>query len=155
MTPEEREEWPCLQHGQCKHFRVNADLAGVQSTCKRLDHKNIKFAVPWFKSYDCGQLSSNICEDFEPRDTCKWLKEHWDGIERYFGENYTPGGYVGLILNNDTSIRYYVKAEDFYRGSFLNDVGSLKWEYREYYRRSRSSPIGYRLEREKYEDCKT
>ena len=44
--------------GECKYFNVKASLPGVESTCKRLDHKMVKFAGPWFKSYDCGQIPS-------------------------------------------------------------------------------------------------
>ena len=36
------DEWCCLQCGQCKWFKVGADR--TPSTCKRIDHKHIKFA---------------------------------------------------------------------------------------------------------------
>ena len=136
------DEWCCLQHGQCKHFNVRANLPGVQSTCKKLDHKHVKFAVPWFKSYDCGQTASHICKEFEPADTQVWLKNYWSPS---FLGYYAPEGIVWLTLDDDTSIRYGVPAKDFYEGTFMNDDGSLKWIKKQYYKRSRKSPIGYEL----------
>lgn len=146
MTDEEREEWPCLQHGQCKHFSVNSDRQ--ESTCKRLDHKKYKFAVPWFKAYDCGQMSGQICKEFEPKEICKWLYEHWDGIYGYFGEGYKPEGKVWLTIDGDTSVRYAVLYEDFWNGTFLNDDGSLKWVEKMYYKRTKKY-AGYKLVVEK------
>ena len=119
------EEWCCLQCGQCKHFKVDADR--TVSTCKRIDHKHIKFAFPYFKSYDCGQFSPFVCKDFEPSDTCPWLKEHWKGWNDYW-EGEEPSGTIGFILN---------------------DQGNLKWIEKEYYKQSRKSPIGYVLIHEK------
>lgn len=150
MMPEQfMDEWANLQHGQCKHFNVRADLPGVESTCKRLDHKHIKFAVPWFKSYDCGQFACHICKEFEPRDNCKWLQEHWDGK---FIDCYAPEGIVWLVLDGNTGVRYGVRAEDFFEGTFKNEDGSIKWVRKQYYKRSRKSPIGYELVMEEKED---
>lgn len=142
MTDEEREEWPCLQHGQCKHFSVNSDRQ--ESTCKRLDHKHFKFAHPWFKSYDCGQMSGQICKEFEPMEFYKWLYDHWDGIDGYFGKDYKPNGTVWLTIDGDTSVRYGVPYEKFWEGNFLNEDGSLNWEKKMYYKRVRKD-CGYRL----------
>lgn len=143
------DEWCCLQHGQCKHFNVRANLPGVQSTCKRLDHKHVKFAVPWFKSYDCGQTASHVCKEFEPADTQVWLKNYWNPSYLYY---YAPEGVVWLTLDDDTSIRYGVPAKDFYEGTFMNNDGSLKWIKKQYYKRSRKSPIGYELVTEDREE---
>ena len=134
--------WPCLQCGQCKYFRVGADREA--SICKRIDHKHIKFATPWFKSYDCGQFAGNVCRDFEPSDTIPWLKEHWRGWDDYWdGESIL--GKVWLILDDDKSVRYAVLKTDFVNNTFLNEDGSLKWVEKEYYKRSRQTPIGYLL----------
>lgn len=149
MTDEEREEWCCLQHGQCIHFDINSDRK--ESTCKRLDHKHFKFAQPWFKSYDCGQMSGHVCEEFEPRKSCKWLHEHWDGIYGYFGEGYKPKGKVWLIVDGDSSVRYSVSYEDFWKGTFLLPDGSLKWVDKMYYKRIKKY-TGYKLVTEQREN---
>lgn len=146
-------EWCCLQCGECKHFQVNADRR-EDTTCKRIDHKRIQFAVPWFKSYDCGQFSSGgVCADFEPGVGVPWLKEHWTGIEDYivdwekeerrsfFGKN----NYVTLILDGNKDVRYRVRKDDYFYNRFLNDDGSLKWVEKYYYKRSGKSPTGYEL----------
>ena len=138
------ENWSCLQCGQCKYFKVDADRA--TSTCKRLDHKHIKFAKPWFKSYDCGQFNSMVCDEFYPRDSCRWLKEHWISWEDYWdGEEPKPTETIPLVLDGDFSVRYKVLKSDFITGNFLDDSGNLKWVEKEYYKRSKSSPIGYKL----------
>lgn len=139
------ENWCCLQCGQCKYFKVNADRE--DSTCKRLDHKHIQFAVPWFKSYDCGQFSGTVCKDFEPSDTVKWLKEHWVSYEDYY-DGDKPTGTISLVLDGNTAIRYKVLKEDFVNGTFINKDGSLKWIEKEFYRKvkkSKKNPIGYEL----------
>ena len=140
------ENWSCLQHGQCKHFNINADRS--ESRCKRLDHKRIKFAKSWFKSYDCGQFRGVVCRDFEPADNCKWLKEHWISYDDYY-QGEKPKGTVALCLNDDFSVRYKVSAEDFVNGTFTDTDGNLKWVEKEYYRISRKNPIRYNLIHEK------
>ena len=134
--------------GDCKHCNPSADLEGVESKCKRLDHKHLQFAVPWFKSYDCGQQNSSICSDFEPNEWELWLYRHWkpEFLEEEKGKgSSTIPRYVGLCIDKDQSVRYFVKAEDFYYGTFLNEDGSLKWIKKMYYKQSRKSPIGYKL----------
>lgn len=143
------EEWCHLSCEQCRFFKVDADRTA--STCKRLDHKHIKFTNPWFKSYDCGQFSGTTCRDFEPSDTVPWLKEHWISWEDYWsGEE--PTGKMWLILDDDRSVRYAVRREDFSDGTFLDDQGNLKWIEKEYYKQSRKSPIGYILVHERNEE---
>ena len=140
------DEWCCLQCGQCKWFKVDADR--TTSTCKRIDHKHIRFAFPWFKSYDCGQFAPFVCKDFEPSDTCPWLKDHWKGWDDYW-QGEEPSGTISFILDGDTSIRYKVSRKDFVDGTFLDPEGNLKWIEKEYYKQSRKSSIGYVLIHEK------
>ena len=145
------EHWCHLECGNCKYFQVDADRR-EDTTCKRLDHKTFKLAVPYFKSYDCGQYHCNICSEFEPADYCKWLKEHWKSIDAYIAEyeqaehkSFFKNRYVSLTIGDDTLVRYYVKRKDYFDGNFINPDGSLKWVKRCFYRRSKSSPIGYKL----------
>ena len=145
------EHWCCLQCGQCKYFKVNADMPNVESTCKRLDHKHIKFAKPWFKSYDCGQFASMVCNEFEPKESCKWLYEHWRGWDDYW-DCEKPKGMISLVLDDDFSVWYKVLKEDFITGNFLDDAGNLKWVEKMYYKRTKKSPIGYELVHETREE---
>ena len=139
--------------GSCKHFNVRADMDGVESTCKRIDHKHIQFAKPWFKSYDCGQQSSIMCNDFEPAERCVDLCRRWTDPIDYAckGDESRIKGKVWLCLDKDQSVRYAVTMRDFWYGTFLNEDGSLKWIEKMYYKRSKKSPICYELVREDHE----
>lgn len=140
------ENWCCLQCGQCKYFKVNADMEGVESTCKRLDHKHLKFAKPWFKSYDCGQFVGRVCKEFEPADYCVWLKKHWVSYDDYHQDDIIGDDAKSYFcLDNDFSVRYGVLTKDFVDGTMFDDNGDLKWVEKVYYKRSKSSPIGYEL----------
>lgn len=145
MKPIFDECWCRLEHGECVHFKVDADRN--ESTCKRLDHKHIKFWKPYFKSYDCGQFMGNVCRDFEPRkESVPWLYNHWQGWDDYWdGEEPKPNETIPLVLDGNFSVMYHVLKTDFINNTFLNDDGSLKWIKRQYYKRSRKSPIGYEL----------
>lgn len=130
--------------GDCKFCNPSADLDSVESTCKRLDHKHIKFAVPYFKSYDCGQLSGFLCSDFQPKESCRWLHRHWQPEFIHEKAKQREGGTIALCLDGDTSIRYYVDGMDFFYGRFVEN-GELKWIKKQYYKRSKESTIGYKL----------
>lgn len=157
MNEELRDACPRISCGQCIWFKVNADMDGIESTCKRLDHKKYQFAVPWFKSYDCGQFGAVCCRDFSPRKDNVYLYNHWKGFEDYFGDVKDTSdkltldnlrstkGLMGLCINKDQSVRYYIKAVDFTNNTFLDENGELKWIKKCYYKRTRKSPWGYEL----------
>lgn len=141
-----QEEWPCLQHRHCKYFKVNADRE--ESTCKRIDHKHIKFAKPYFKSYDCGQFQAGVCKDFTPAKVWKWLYKNWTSYEDYFGKDFVPKGTIALCVNDDSSTRYHVKFYDFVNNCFMDKDGNPNWVYKQYYKRTKTTeenPIGYIL----------
>lgn len=145
----DKDEWSCLTCGHCKYFKVNADIPGVESTCKRIDHKHIKLATPYFKAYDCGQFSKNVCYDFEPAPVWKWLYENWNGFDDYFSDEVIDG-YVALCLENDNDTWYYVLKVDWAYNTFM-DGDELLWIYKEYYKQVRNDPmhpVGYKLVRE-------
>lgn len=140
-----------LECGQCKYFQVDADRR-EDTTCKRLDHKRYKLAVPWFKSYDCGQFHCNVCSDFEPRESSKWLHEHWTTMDDYIadyeaieGKSFFDNKYTVLCLDNNTDVRYYVNRIDYFNNTFINADGTLKWVKKCYYKKTRSNAIGYKL----------
>lgn len=146
MTEEQFQDiWCHLGCGDCKFCNPLADIDTVESQCKRLDHKHIQFAVPWFKSYDCGQHSGGVCSDFEPNEWELWLYRHWQPEFLNIDRKKQCLGKVGLCLDKDQSVRYYVDANDFYYETFLNEDGSLKWIEKKYYKRDKKSPIGYKL----------
>ena len=138
------EEWCRIECGECKWFKVNADMDGVESTCKRLDHKHLRFAKKIFKSYDCGCFDINTCADFEPDEKkVPWLYNHWNEVKGQiipYGDNNV----VLLNVDGDTSIRWAVKAIEFYDGTFLNPDGSLRWVYKYYSVPCRTSPSKYK-----------
>lgn len=119
--------------------------------CKRIDHKTIKFAVPWFKSYDGDYWV--VCSDFRPAAYMKYANAHWTCFEDYwkgYVEQWLPYSNINVnvyfTLHNDTSIRYGVPLMDFVNGTMIEgDI--LKAVEKMYYKQTRSG-FGYKLIRE-------
>ena len=150
--------WCHLGCGDCKYHQPDAQYRD-DTTCKRLDHKHLQFAVPWFKSYDAGQMNAVTCAEFEPKPIAKWLCDHWVSIQDYMesyerveGKKYLHG-HIGLCIDGDQSVRYYVKRSDFFNGTFVDSDGNLRWEFRKYYKQSRKSPTGYYLVTEERDEA--
>lgn len=150
MTAEQFFDCQRLSCGGCVYCNPSADLDSVESTCKRLDHKHLQFAKPWFKSYDCGQRGGCICSDFKPKEWQLWLYRHY---KKDFLNHLNLKGYIPLCIDKDWSIRYYVKKKDFYNNTFLDADNNPKWVFKKYYKQSRKSVTGYKLITE-YKDGK-
>ena len=120
--------------GHCKYFRIDADRN--ESFCKRIDHKVVKFATPWFKSYDCNQYSGVVCSDFEPAPLYTYACNIWKGFDSYW-KNYVKqwlpyenaDTYIGFTLNDNTKIRYKVKLLDYVYGTMFEDNKLKAVEY--------------------------
>ena len=125
------DEWWRIECGECKHFKVNADMDGVESTCKRLDHKHLRFAKKIFKCYDCGCHETNTCADFEPHKGSLWLYENWEKVKAQIIP-YTDSQTILLNVDGNTDVRYAIKATEFYDNTFRNEDGSLRWLYKYY-----------------------
>lgn len=135
--------------GDCIHWKLG--VGGKHCPCKRLDHDKIKFAVPWFKSYDANQHNGPICSDFYPKPHLKWAVDHWPGFQAYWEQyvkEWLPYGntnsLISFCLNGDTSIRYRVPLMNFVNGTMI-DGNTLKAVERLYYKRTNRSPFGYEL----------
>lgn len=139
-----RNEQTFLSCYGCDYFKAKADMEGVKSTCKRLDHKHYCFSKNPYLSYDCGQQNECICSEFKPKNNCVWLSNHWNDnyIKEYISQ-ISPKGLISLCIDHDFSLRYKIRAIDFVNGTFLNEDGSLKWIAKCYCKQSRNSPIGY------------
>lgn len=138
------DEWISLQCGDCKWFNCKADFTNEKSTCKRLDHKHLKFAKKIFKCYDCGKTQETICADFEPRADKVWLFKNWAKVKAQIIP-YTAKDIIYLNIDGDTSVRYGVRATDFYNNTFIEKDGSLKWVKRYYMKQSRKTVTGYEI----------
>lgn len=133
---------------------MNADRE--ESYCKRIDHKSVQFFRPWFKSYDCGQYSGIICADFVPASWCINAVKEWNGFDEYW-ENYieqwlphsNTNRSISFFINGDTSVSYQVKLLDFVYNTMFDDHGGLKAISKQFYKRDKTSPVGYRLITEK------
>lgn len=134
-------EWGCYRCGQCKHFKVNADMPNETSTCKRLDHKHLRFAKKTFGCYDCGTDSPFTCSDFAPKENIPYLFNHWQEIKSATMP-IPEYSLVPLNIDGDTSVIYMVKQSDFYNGTFINEDGSVKWLYKYYYKQSHKNATG-------------
>ena len=140
-----------LYCGDCKFFRVDADRH--ESFCKRIDHKQVRFAIPYFKCYDCNQSAGIICSDFVPATQYKQIVKEWKGFDEYWNnyvDQWLPYGNtdttVGFTLNGDNKVRYYVKLMDFVNGTMFSQGGMLKWVYKRYYKQDRNPKgFGYTL----------
>lgn len=126
----------------CQYCDVRGEQPNVVSPCKRIDHKTIQRAIPWFKSYDCN---GSICSEFIPVAHRKWLKNHW---KPDFNRRPVDGSVITLVLNGDQSVRYEVTKESWWDGSFKDENGNLKWIRKYYCVRSKISPTGYEIEYE-------
>ena len=123
----------------CRHYVVNADLPHVESKCKRLDHKHLKFQKPTFQSYCCVGM---CCADYEPAEIWRWLHRHWNAK---FLRKPTASQTIGIVEDSDFEHPLAIRYDDFFYNRFVNDDGSLKWVSKTYYKRSKSSPFGYVL----------
>ena len=140
MSDNEIENYHC---GNCKYFH----------NCKRIDHTTIKFATPWFKSYDQNQFNGCICSSFEPSNSCVYACQTWTGFDNYwpqYVEQWLPykdtNKLVYFTLHNDTSVRYGVPLMDFVNGTMIKN-GILKAVQKMYYKRTKDE-FGYKLARE-------
>lgn len=148
MTYEEfREEYNYFNCDSCVYCKPSADMDNVESICKRLDHKKISFSKAVFYSYDCGQRNGCVCADFKPKKNYVWLYNHWrdEFIIDYISQ---CNGLIDLCLDHNWEVRYQVRKKDFVLGDFINDDGTLKAVSKTYYKRSNSSPTGYKLVKE-------
>ncbi len=135
----------------CKYFKVNADQEHVMSECERIDHKKIKFAVPWFKSYDCGQHSI-ICSDFLPAKWCVSTYKEWTCFEDYwvyYLNQWLPyhntNTTIAFTLNGDTDVRYHVPLLVYVYGDMIKN-NKLMAVQKSYYKQDRlPNGFGYKL----------
>lgn len=138
--------------GDCKYFKVNAEQENIVSTCKRIDHKKIKFTIPFFKSYNCGQFASMICSDFQPHDwnlnACKeWtsFEDYWDAYVEQWLPYKNTNKTTAFTLKGDTSVRYHVPLLDYIYGRMIKDNKLMAVE-KSYYKQDRSpTGFGYKL----------
>lgn len=110
------------------------------SQCKRTDGKRIQIAYPWFASHNYGNCP--ICRDFELSDWHVWLKSRWTSFDDYYplyvaqwfpyqNDNCS----IGLFLNGDTDITYYMRYSDFRDGNMFRKDGKLNVFKRRYWKR--------------------
>lgn len=121
--------------------------------CKRIDHISVKFAVPWFKSYDRNQSSGIICNSFEPATWNLPAQKEWKGFDSYWSryvETWLPykntNGLVYFTLGDNADVRYGVPLMDYLEGKMIEN-GILKAKMKMYYRRTKEG-YGYKLIRE-------
>lgn len=134
-----------LYCGDCKHFGHTGP--GHTPCQKRIDHTAVRFAIPWFKCYDCNQHCGVVCSEFEPSGLYKFLAQTWRGFDYYwprFVEQWGVPRYMAFTLDGNTKVRYHVRTEDFVFDDLFVD-GKLKAYERIFYVRDSRSPYGYRL----------
>lgn len=149
-------EVDCLHCGSCKFF---GHVGPGHTPCqKRIDHVTVRFAHPWFKTYDRNQFTGVICSDFEPAERCVYLARTWRGFDYYWprfldqwGSGQGKTGSVAFTLDGNTKVRYHVKTEYFVFGDKLFVDGKLNAHERMFYVVDRRSPIGYRLVRQPWD----
>ena len=155
MNTQHLDDW--CEHfycGDCKHYKHPYD-GGCQ---KRIDHKRVKFAKPWFKSYDGNQHSGNPCSDFVPSALHVCGLRRWTTFDDYwllYVRDWLPYSNTDVLtyftIGDDTSIRYGVRLLDFVYGNMF-DGAILKAVEKMYYKRrnrTKENSFGYELIREK------
>lgn len=137
---------PNLHCGSCKNYRSCGEY------CKRrIDHKNIKYAKPWFKCYDANQFSGVICSEFKPSTSFPWLVEHWNGFQEYwqlFVEAWLPykntNKLIWFTIGENESVWYGMPLLDYVYGNMYNEDGTPKFVKKMYYKQTRTG-FGYKL----------
>ena len=145
--------------GDCVYFRVDADRVNADQIninqenilCKRIDHKKVKFAISWFKSYDCGQSFHLPCADFIPKHLDYADAKEWSGFEDFwkvYVKAWLPYENEDILLwfclNDDTQVRYGVPLKKFLDGTMIQD-GILMAIKKQYYKRQHKNDIGYTI----------
>lgn len=144
------ENCPNYKCKDCKHFGNF-----TKGYCnKRIDHKQIEFAVPWFKS--SPEEVGFPCSEFEPSEIHVWdLKNYWTNWENWYAD-YKDTWLRGkdnsnklcyFTLNGDRSVRYGVLISDYIYGTMIEN-NKLKAIEKMYYKRTKDG-FGYKLIREK------
>ena len=117
---------PHLRCGECKYFKCNADQKDVESICKRLDHKVVKFSKSPFASYQCGEWNPPCC-DFEPKHPDYTDYQEWTSMEEVypiFVKAWLPYGkepkYANFVIGNDFDIVFHVPYKLFYFGGMID-----------------------------------
>lgn len=144
--------------GDCVHWKLGPE--GKHLPCKRLDHEVIRFAVPWFKSYDAAQHSGCICSDFSPAPWKLHAVKYWTTFEDYwekYVDQWLPYKNTNTLhyfcLNGNTDIRYGVPLMDYVNGTMI-EGGMLKAVEKVYVKYTRKSPFGWELVREPIQGVK-
>lgn len=121
------DDCPHFMCHDCKFWKVNADLKPNQSTCKRIDHKRVKFWRPFFASYDCGR-NHMICADFEPaHPEYADFKNQWEGFDDYW-RSYQKAWLtspekrgIAFYINDDHNVMYCTTLDTFLYGPVVKD----------------------------------
>jgi hypothetical protein len=123
--------------GDCVHWNF-------RGPCKGLDHNSIRFAAPYFKSYDAGQHSGIICSKFQPYIGL-YAFTQWTNFEDFwpkYVECWIPYADVNIlmwfVLHNDTKMRYGVPLMDYVNVTMIEN-GFLKAVQKYYYKHSKNN----------------
>ena len=114
-----------------------------EECCEHLGCKFCKYAVSGCKREKGGWKLSKPCFSSDRFNYfikyCKYWLPYFNS--KTFNWKYLNTGY---ILNDDTSVRYYVNTLDFIYNNIWDNDGNLDWKYKSYYKRCKS-PTGYEL----------
>lgn len=133
---------PHLGCGDCLYGCLKWSKDGYESECKRIDHKTVQFAKPWFADYFSSAHWHIPCSDFQPRnpdyaDLREWtnFKDFWRAYVRvwlpYSNEDIT----LGFVLKRNQDIRYKVPLKRFVFGTMIKG-NILRAVEKEHYTRS-------------------
>lgn len=140
----DEETYPVLMCQDCLYFNIRADQEGVESKCKRLDHKKVKYAIPFFASYTCGEHHLP-CRDFVPKypeyaDFKEWTNfEDWWKLFVKFGNGRIyerDDNTMAFTVNGNTDVNYRVPTKKFLDGTMIVD-GVLQAVEKTYYKRDK------------------
>jgi hypothetical protein len=151
------------RHYKCSDCRF-CNICNYKCPCdKRIDHQKIRFALPWFKSYQGDEFPA--CKEFQPNEWQRWDYKYWRGWEDYF-ERYKKehfGYYKGdipekqiektllwFVLNGNKKIRYGVKYMDWVNGTLM-EGNKLKTVKKMYCKKDKID-LGIQLYKIVYED---
>jgi len=109
----------------CAKWKIDAERN--ECICPKLDHKKVKFYIPYFKCYDCG-MHHVICGEFVPKyphyaDFKDWtnFEDYWKVYEKAWLTDGMKNRGIGFTVDGDGEKIFFVPLETWLYGEVVKD----------------------------------
>ena len=133
----------CSSCKYCSH--IKKDNVEEYEPCPMIDHNEVKLYTKIFSGYKGSIETCPICSHFEPRKSCVWLSDIWDGIDEYIEElrefEYNSDNipydrlkdvaYITLVKNEEgIEYHYHVSLYDWMTDNVFDEDGNINYMYK-------------------------